>query len=211
MLEIKVHSLRSPSRTSVQALDLAVPAGHIHTVMGASGSGKSSLLGAVAGTLDAGMVFSGEVRLQGRRVDTLATPQRQIGLLFQDPLLFPHLSVMENLLFAVPRQAPQHQRLAEAKTALADAQLSDYANADPNTLSGGQKARVALMRALLAKPLALLLDEPFSKLDPDLRITMRQFVANHVRKRGVATLMVTHDLADVFDPQRLTTLTTFAP
>jgi putative thiamine transport system ATP-binding protein len=187
-------------------LQLAVPAGAIHTVMGASGSGKSSLLSAIAGTLDEGMVFIGDVRLNGLRIDHLPTPARKVGLLFQDPLLFPHLSVLENLLFAIARGPSAAQRLAKARQALADAQLSDYENADPNTLSGGQKARVALMRALLAEPSALLLDEPFSKLDAALRVTMREFVANHVRKRGIATLMVTHDTADIFDPHHLTTL-----
>jgi putative thiamine transport system ATP-binding protein len=143
--------------------------------------------------------------LNGQRIDTLPTHQRRVGLLLQDDLLFAHLSVLENLLFAVPA-GPQAGRRAQALAALAEVELPDYAGANPATLSGGQRARVALARALLARPQALMLDEPFAKLDAPLRQRMRELLFGAVAARGIAAVLVTHDAADVADTQRLTQL-----
>ncbi len=173
--------------------------------MGASGSGKSSLLAAVCGTLGDGFVWDGQVTLDGTPVDTLPTSRRRVGILFQDDLLFAHMTVRENLLFAVP-PGTRAAREATVAHALARLELPDLANADPATLSGGQRARVAMVRALLAQPRALLLDEPFSRLDGPLRARMREFVIATVRERGIPALLVTHDAADVADPTRLTRL-----
>lgn len=186
-------------------LELNIPKGVIHTVMGDSGSGKSSLLGAIAGTLADDLQFDGQITLDGRALTKLPTEQRQVGLLFQDSLLFAHMNVQENLLFAVP-PGPKTARLAQVTQALLDAELADYAQADPATLSGGQRARVALMRALLAHPHALLLDEPFARLDTALRARLRDFVFATVRNRAIPVLMVTHDVADVADARHLTRL-----
>lgn len=187
-----------------------MPAGTVHTVMGASGSGKSSLLAAVAGTLDPGFDFDGQITLDGRRIDGLPTQARQVGLLFQEDLLFAHMTVRENLLFAVP-PGPRAEREARVVQALVDLELPGYAHADPATLSGGQRSRVALMRALLAQPRALLLDEPFSRLDAELRARMRAFVFQQVRERGISALLVTHDENDVADARQLTPLTPVKP
>jgi putative thiamine transport system ATP-binding protein len=117
--------------------------------------------------------------------------------LFQDDMLFPHLSVGENLAFALPRSVrPRRARRARIDAALSEAGLEGFAGRDPATLSGGQRARVALMRTLLAQPLALLLDEPFNKLDRDLRQRVRRFVFDHARRSALPTLLVTHDPAD---------------
>jgi putative thiamine transport system ATP-binding protein len=123
--------------------------------------------------------------------------------LFQDDLLFPHMTVRENLLFAVPRGAAA-TREALAAQALRDVEMADYLHADPATLSGGQRARVALARALLAQPLALLLDEPFSRLDTALRQRMRTLVFGMVKARNIPALLVTHDAEDVADTACLT-------
>ena len=186
-------------------LQIHVPPGIVHTVMGASGSGKSSLLAAICGTLAPVFAFDGTVTLNGQRIDALPTEQRRVGILFQDDLLFAHMTVRENLLFAVPA-GQKAQREATVKQALDDSELSGFANADPATLSGGQRARVALMRALLAQPHALLLDEPFSRLDAALRGRMREFVFATVRARKIPVLLVTHDEADVADAAHLTRL-----
>jgi putative thiamine transport system ATP-binding protein len=207
-LEVNVSSLRTPSQVLVQNLTLRVPPGAIHTVMGASGSGKSSLLGAVCGTLGATMVFDGVVSLNGQRIDRLPTEQRKVGILFQDDLLFAHMTVRENLLFAVPAAsgAQRQHREDKVRQGLFDLEMEDFAEADPATLSGGQRARVSLMRALLAEPLALLLDEPFSKLDMALRERLRRFVFDRVTRREIPVLLVTHDDADIFDSSRVTRL-----
>jgi putative thiamine transport system ATP-binding protein len=134
-------------------------------------------------------------------------------LVFQDALLFPHMTVAENLLFAVPAsdtsgtKASTAQRQARVQQALQEAELSGMGERDPSTLSGGQRARVALMRALLAEPQALLLDEPFSKLDAALRAQLRPWVFTHVRERSIPVVLVTHDEQDVADPQRVVHLT----
>jgi putative thiamine transport system ATP-binding protein len=170
--------------------------------MGPSGCGKSSLLAAIAGTLGEGMRFDGSVHLDGEPIDQLPTHRRGMGLLFQDDLLFAHMSVAENLLFALPA-GPRAPRDAAVQAALAEAGLQGLGERDPATLSGGQRARVALMRALLARPRALLLDEPFSRLDTALREQVRGFVFEHVRQRAIPVLLVTHDRDDIADPARV--------
>lgn len=204
-LEIHLQRLSTPRSTLLQNLHLHIPPSVIHTVMGASGSGKSSVLGAICGTLPEAMHFEGHITLNGQRIDTLPTEGRQVGILFQDDLLFAHMTVLENLLFALP-PGPKAQRRDAALQGLADLEMSEFAHADPATLSGGQRSRVALMRALLAQPQALLLDEPFSRLDAALRERMREFVFETVRKRRIPVLMVTHDVSDLADPAHLTTL-----
>jgi putative thiamine transport system ATP-binding protein len=204
-LDIQVTALRTPTTTLVQDLHLQVPAGTVHTVMGASGSGKSSLLAAVCGTLPEGLMFEGTVHLNGTRIDTLPTQARRVGILFQEDLLFAHMTVRENLLFALP-PGPQAARDAQVLQALADVELSEHQHANPATLSGGQRARASLARALLAQPQALLLDEPFSKLDAALRERMRELVFGLVRQRAIPALLVTHDAADVADAKRVTQL-----
>ncbi len=177
---------------------LDCPNGKVITLMGPSGCGKSSLLAAIAGLPLAGLHENIEITLQGQRVDHLPTSQRHIGLLFQDDLLFAHMSVRENLLFAVPPGTATEREL-QVNAALDELGFQDMANRSPLTLSGGQRARVSLMRTLLAKPQALLLDEPFSKLDVALREQFRQFVFEHVKRLQLPTLLVTHDAADVAD------------
>ena len=132
-------------------------------------------------------------------VDLTALPaeDRHAGILFQDPLLFPHMSVGGNLLFAIPPVVKgRPERLAMAAAALDGVGLAGMAERDPATMSGGQKARVALARALLSAPRMLLLDEPFSKLDAGLRQQMRELVFGKARASGLPVLLVTHDEAD---------------
>jgi putative thiamine transport system ATP-binding protein len=186
-----------PGRELAGPLSLAVAPGECVTVMGPSGSGKSTLLSFVAGTLDPAFAATGVVTLGGRDITHLAPHARRVGILFQDDLLFPHLSVGGNLAFALPRAIRDRaQRRHRVEAALVEADLAGFAGRDPATLSGGQRARVALMRTLLSSPEALLLDEPFGKLDTQLRHDMRTFVFEHARLRGLPVLLVTHDPSD---------------
>ncbi len=178
-------------------LDESIAPGAVLSVMGPSGSGKSTLLSVLIGQPDAGFDVTGRVLLGGRDLRGLGPQARRIGLLFQDDLLFPHLSVGENLAFALPASVKGRAiRQARIDAALEAADLGGFAARDPATLSGGQRARVALMRCLLSAPQALLLDEPFSKLDADLRRQMREFVFGQLRAQGIPAILVTHDLED---------------
>ncbi|MFN7224665.1 MAG: ATP-binding cassette domain-containing protein [Paracoccaceae bacterium] len=182
---------------TVVDLNLTVAPGEVLTIMGPSGSGKSTALAAILGTLPSVFRMQGRVVLAGRDVTTLPPHLRRIGLLFQDDVLFPHLSVGGNLGFAIPPEVKGRAvRQAQIDSALAQAGLAGFAPRDPATLSGGQRARVALMRTLLAQPCALLLDEPFSRLDADLRTQVRGFVLSRIRDEGLATVLVTHDADD---------------
>ncbi|MBD3895701.1 ATP-binding cassette domain-containing protein [Halomonas sp. ML-15] len=179
------------------ALDARVAPGEVLTVMGPSGSGKSTLLAYAAGFLAPAFHASGQVLLGGQDITALPAERRGIGLLFQDPLLFPHLSVAGNLRFGLPRGT--QDKSARVAAALADIGLAGFGDRDPATLSGGQQSRVALMRLLLSAPKAVLLDEPFSKLDTTLRHEMRQLVFGRLRDAGLPSLLVTHDHADAED------------
>lgn len=214
-LAVHIDQITTPANVVVvRALAFTVAPGEVLTLMGASGSGKSSVLAAIAGTLghtadagtgEAGLQISGSVHLNDVDITHQTTSRRGVGLLFQDDLLFAHMTVAENLLFAVPPGA-RKARLAQVEGALADAGLAGFGPRDPATLSGGQRARVAMMRALLAQPQALLLDEPFSRLDADLRGQFRAFVFAQIRARCIPAVLVTHDAADIADPTRVLVL-----
>lgn len=183
--------------TALLSLSAHVAKGEVLTVMGPSGSGKSSLLSYIVGFLDPVFRASGSVFVDG--VDLLGLPpeERHAGILFQDPLLFPHMSVGGNLAFALaPGQGDRAARRSRCEFALENIGLPGFYDRDPATLSGGQKARVALARVLLSEPRMLLLDEPFSKLDHDLKAQMRELVFSNARARGLPVILVTHDPSD---------------
>ena len=211
MLHIRHLSLHRGNRPLFSDWSLSVPAGQVVTLMGPSGSGKSTLLQWMVGALEPAFAARGELWLGGRALHALPTEQRRLGLLFQDDVLFPHLSVGQNLAFALPASvrgaAARREAVAQA---LASVELAGFEQRltqrqtpikrrarGTATLSGGQRARASLMRTLLAQPQALLLDEPFAKLDVALRTRFRALVFAHVAERGIPTLLVTHDPADV--------------
>ena len=198
-MRLKLESVRIAlgSIVLVPPLDVAVASGERVAVMGPSGCGKSTLLAYIAGTMDSAFTATGRVTIDDEDVTALAPERRKIGVLFQDDLLFPHLSVGENLAFALsPTLRKRAARREAVAQALAEADLKGFEERDPATLSGGQRARIALMRTLLAEPRVLLLDEPFNKLDARLRQDFRRFVFEHAADRGLPILLVTHDIAD---------------
>ncbi len=179
------------------AINAHVGKGDVLTVMGPSGAGKSTLLAYIGGFLDPAFDASGKVLVDGIDLTGLPAGERHAGILFQDPLLFPHMSVGGNLAFALPAAYNGWTlRRRRCEMALGNIGLDGYFDRDPDTLSGGQRARVALARVLLSDPRTLLLDEPFSKLDAELRAQMRQLVFTKARDRGLPVLMVTHDPSD---------------
>lgn len=180
----------------IVAVSHKIAPGEVLTVMGESGSGKTTLLNFVAGFLPPAFTATGRIVLDGVDVTSLPPERRQVGMLFQDPLLFPHMSVEGNLLYALPSGGSRSGRAQRVRGFLEDFGMGELGPRDPATLSGGQQARVALLRVLLAEPCALLLDEPFSKLDADRRDSVRGFVFELARERQLPVLLVTHDHND---------------
>jgi len=197
MLELDAITIATAERMLIRRLSARVAGGEVLTVMGESGSGKSSLLAMLCGTLPDAFLASGDLRLNGRNIGVLPTSQRRVGMLFQDDLLFPHMTVLDNLLFALPADDSRANRIAAAEAALASAGLEGHGPRRPASLSGGQRARVSVLRALLARPEALLLDEPFSRLDAALRQRFRAFVFERIAQQGIPAVLVTHDPQDL--------------
>jgi putative thiamine transport system ATP-binding protein len=195
-LELDRVQVRYRDRILFLPVTLSISQGEIATVMGPSGCGKSTLLAAIAGNLEHGFKLDGRIILNGRELNGTAMEKRRVGILFQDDLLFPHFDVYGNLAFGLSaglKREAKEQRIMEA---LEQAGLEDFARRDVATLSGGQKARVSLLRTLLAEPETVLLDEPFSKLDMELRESFRVFVYGQIRQLGMPALLVTHDERD---------------
>ena len=189
----------------IDGLSINVAKGEIFTVMGPSGTGKSTLLDAVGGNLSKNFDLKGKVMLNNKDLLLLPPEKRNVGVLYQDAILFPHLSVGENLAFGLKdKKQGRVMRRAEINEALWQAGLDGFYDRDPATLSGGQRSRAALMRTLLSEPEALLLDEPFSKLDLDMREEIRSFVFSSIYKRDIPALMVTHDPRDAAAANGLT-------
>ncbi|GEA49235.1 ABC transporter ATP-binding protein [Vibrio inusitatus NBRC 102082] len=179
------------------SLNMTIDSGEVVSLMGPSGCGKSTLLDVIAGHLSEEFSYHGEVILNERMLDSVSAHQRKVGILFQDDLLFPHLNIWENLAFALPNTVKGEQRKLQAIEALEQISLSQLAHSYPEQISGGQRARVSLTRMLLAQPEVALLDEPFSKLDKQLRSQFRDWVFEQLRVANIPALMVTHDEQDI--------------
>ncbi len=182
-------------KSLIAPFDLTVADGEIVTIMGPSGCGKSSLLAFIAGDLQSPLEGQGEIKLNDVDLSTMRPELRKVGRLFQDDLLFPHLTVGENLIFGMPRNS-ETSRTDMVRIVLQRIELSGFENRMPHTLSGGERARVSLMRTLVAKPNCMLLDEPFNKLDHELRDSMRTYVFSHLSTRNIPSIIVSHDIED---------------
>ena len=186
------------AQAAVHGVSLGLHAGDIGVLIGPSGCGKTTLLRAVAGLEP---VSSGEIRLTKSVVSsaTLSVPpeQRRIGMVFQDYALFPHLSVGRNVAFGI-HQLPRAEQAARVAEVLQLVGLEGSENRYPHELSGGQQQRVALARALAPRPQLMLLDEPFSNLDVDLRERLAHEVRGILKAAGATALFVTHDQFEAF-------------
>ena len=200
-LEVDQATVRYPqaaTRAAVQAVSLGLAVGRIGVLLGPSGCGKTSLLRAIAGLepLAAGRIAIASRTVSGDGVH-VAPEKRRIGMVFQDYALFPHLSVADNVAFGV-QDLPRAERTERVQRMLELVGLADAAKRAPHQLSGGQQQRIALARALAPGPRLLLLDEPFSNLDVDLRERLAHEVRGILKSTGTTALFVTHDQLEAF-------------
>jgi ABC-type Fe3+/spermidine/putrescine transport system ATPase subunit len=194
MLEIRQISQNYGARVLLHDVNLHIAAGEIVALLGQSGSGKSTLLSIVAG-LQAPL--AGSVWFGGQDITQWPPERRRFALMFQDFALFPHLNVLDNVAFGLLEQRQdKRQARAQAQAMLDLFGLSAQAQQKTWQLSGGEQQRVALARALVTHPRALLLDEPFSALDADLRTSLRDEFRTRIQGAGMPTLLVTHDASE---------------
>jgi len=178
----------------VQNVNLSVRGSEIVVLMGPNGSGKTTLLRAIVGLEP---LTSGSVSLDGRRVDQVPTHRRGIGMLFQDPALFPHRSVFENIAYGVELERRSDAEVDSRVRDLADVlQITHLLDRKPDTLSGGEQQRVALARTLAPRPAVVLLDEPFASVDPELKGELAAEFRAVLTRLGTSAIFVTHDRAE---------------
>jgi ABC-type sugar transport system ATPase subunit len=183
--------LKSVSARVLDEIDLTVAEGELFVLLGPSGSGKSTLLQVIAGLLPC----TGHIFFNGDRVDGLPPHKRRVGYLFQDLLLFPHLIVRKNLLLATAHlKIERRVALKKIETLLQRFGITKIADRYPDQISGGEKQRAALARAIAAEPRILLLDEPFSSLDAKNAQRLRTDLKKHQRHFKITTIFVTHNL-----------------
>ena len=193
-LEVENISHSYGPQEIIENLSFTVETGEIACLLGPSGCGKTTLLRLLAGLIH---LQSGSIRLDGRSISEPARgieippEKRNVGFMFQDYALFPHLDIFHNITFGIENPSPP--KLAEIQRAMIQMDIVELTDAFPHTLSGGQQQRVALLRALSPVPRLLLLDEPFSGLDINLRTQVREDTLTLLKQTGVTTLMVTHD------------------
>lgn len=198
LLQVIDAECRYGDKLILESVSFDLQAGEIACLLGPSGCGKTTLLHAIAGfqpLANGSIALGGETLTDNRRV--MPPEQRKIGVVFQDYALFPHLTVEQNIGFGL-RDLPRDERKARVGELLALVQLAQHAQQYPHQLSGGQQQRVALARALAPKPRLLLMDEPFSNLDTELRRSLATEVRHILREEGIAALIVTHDRSEAF-------------
>ena len=175
----------------IQGLSAEIQPGEFFTLLGPSGCGKTTLLRMIIGF---NSIEGGEIRVDGKVINQIPTNRRNMGMVFQNYAVFPHMSVRDNVNYGLKtRHVPKAERYKRADEILKLVKIDDYADRMPTQLSGGQQQRVALARALVIQPEVLLMDEPLSNLDAKLRVEMRNVIKRIQRQVGITTVYVTHD------------------
>jgi ABC-type Fe3+/spermidine/putrescine transport system ATPase subunit len=191
LLEVRAVAKRFGNHEVLKGISLTIAAGEFITLLGESGSGKTTMLRLIAGFEQPS---SGEIWMNGSRLDTLPPYKRRVNTVFQQYALFPHLNVRDNVAYGLRvTNTPSNEIDTRVTDALRMVKMESFTSAQPATLSGGQQQRVALARALVNRPLLLLLDEPLSALDANLRKEMQSELKSLQREVGITFLFVTHD------------------
>ena len=175
----------------IQGLSAEIQPGEFFTLLGPSGCGKTTLLRMIIGF---NSIEGGEIRVDGKVINQIPTNRRNMGMVFQNYAVFPHMSARDNVTYGLKtRHVPKAERYKRADEILKLVKIDDYADRMPTQLSGGQQQRVALARAIVIQPEVLLMDEPLSNLDAKLRVEMRNVIKRIQRQVGITTVYVTHD------------------
>jgi iron(III) transport system ATP-binding protein len=200
MMYIQIRDLqfhyKHANRNTLERIQIEIERGEIISILGKSGSGKSTLLRIIAGLENpSGGSFEVNGEVMFDPATFIAPEKRGIGVVFQDYALFPHMTVGQNIMYGL-RKMSRKKKQERLEEMLDLVNLADYRHRYPYELSGGQQQRVALVRALAPAPSLLLLDEPFSNLDADLQEKIRDELKAVLKKTGITSILVTHDVAD---------------
>ncbi len=195
MLEVKDITFsfdKKEKKPLIKNLNFKVKKGEILFISGKSGLGKSTLLDLISGFHDNNLIWTGKIYLNKLDITNASIKNKKIGYMLQDYFLFPHFNVKNNLIFSLPKETKNKKELVI--NFLKEINLNEFSNHYPSELSGGQKARIACLRAIISNPNALLLDEPFSSLDKKTMKSFQKFLFDYVRELNIPCIIVSHRL-----------------
>ena len=211
MLEIKDITFsfdKKEKKPLIKNLSFKVKKGEILFISGKSGLGKSTLLDLISGFHDDNLIWTGKIYLNNLDITNSSIQNRKIGYMLQDYFLFPHFNVKNNLIFSLPKQT--RNKKEQALDYLKQINMVEFSDHYPSELSGGQKARIACLRAIVSNPDALLLDEPFSSLDKKTMKSFQKFLFNYVKKLNIPCVIVSHRLVENLNNSMELNITKFA-
>ena len=211
MLEVKDITFsfdKKEKKPLIKNLSFKVKKGEILFISGKSGLGKSTLLDLISGFHDNNLIWSGKIYLNKHDITNASIQNKKIGYMLQDYFLFPHFNVKNNLIFSLPKQT--RNKKEQALDYLKQINMVEFSDHYPSELSGGQKARIACLRAIVSNPDALLLDEPFSSLDKKTMKSFQKFLFDYVKKLNIPCIIVSHRLVENLNNSMEINITKFA-
>ena len=211
MLEVKDITFsfdKKEKKPLIKNLSFTVKKGEILFISGKSGLGKSTLLDLISGFHDNNLIWTGKIYLNKLDITNVSIQNKKIGYMLQDYFLFPHFNVKNNLIFSLPKQT--RNKKEQALDYLKQINMVEFSDHYPSELSGGQKARIACLRAIVSNPDALLLDEPFSSLDKKTMKSFQKFLFDYVKKLNIPCIIVSHRLVENLNNSMELNITKFA-
>ena len=211
MLEVKDITFsfdKKEKKPLIKNLSFKVKKGEILFISGKSGLGKSTLLDLISGFHDNNLIWTGKIYLNKLDITNTSIQNKRIGYMLQDYFLFPHFNVKNNLIFSLPKQTKNKKE--QVMNYLEQINMVEFSNHYPSELSGGQKARIACLRAIISNPNALLLDEPFSSLDKKTMKSFQKFLFDFVKKLNIPCIIVSHRLVKILNNSSELNITKFS-